>query len=238
MDATIQITVLVLGAIFAGAGIALFAKRGISGQNTIKVAGMEFQLAGSSLVVFVVGCGLIVVATRLPTVSTKGPKEPAPSVPPAVQGTPPEFTTQHVYPPEKIERTEYLTEPGAFPADTIDSVLRVTRIAFGQDGQGHQIFQVSLALKNTTKEPIVLDLTERFFSLADDTGRTATLLYFCCASAGDLLSPGEEREINLFFQSSGWVGKGVTAQHILLRVQGLLPVVRGTWRFPTLATAD
>jgi len=238
MDATIQITVLVLGAIFAGAGIALFAKRGISGQNTIKIAGMEFQLAGSSLVVFVVGCGLIALATRLPNVSTKGPKEPTPSAPPAVQATPPEFNVQFVYQPQMIERTEYVTEPDQFPRETINDFLRVTRVAFGRDGQGHQIFQVGLALKNTTEKPIQLDLTERFFGLADDTGRTATLLYFCCASAGDLLSPGEEREINLFFQSSGWVGKGVTAQHIFVRVQGLLPVVRGAWKIPTLATAD
>jgi hypothetical protein len=76
MNAAIQIAVLVLGAIFAIAGIALFAKRGISGQNTIKIAGVEFQLAGSSLVVFVVGCGLIVIAARMQTSSREETKSP------------------------------------------------------------------------------------------------------------------------------------------------------------------
>jgi hypothetical protein len=69
MSGMIQISVLILGAIFAVTGIALFAKRGVSGQNTIKIAGIELQLAGSSLVVFVVGCGLIVIAARLQTSS-------------------------------------------------------------------------------------------------------------------------------------------------------------------------
>jgi hypothetical protein len=243
MNAIIQITVLILGAIFAVAGIALFAKRGISGQNTIKIAGVEFQLAGSSLVVFVVGCGLIVIAARLQTspredMKSQTPTE-SPPVSPAAEGTPPEFTAEYVYPPESIERIEYLTEPGQFPKETIDDFLSVTRVAFGRDGQGHHILQITLTLKNTKKDPVFLDLTEHYFSVDDDTGRVATLLYFCCSSRpGELLPSGQERQIQLFFQSGDWYGKRVAAGKILFHVHGFLPVVHAEWKIPTLATAD
>jgi hypothetical protein len=88
-----QIAVLVLGAMFAVAGIVLFAKRGITGQNTIKIAGAEFQLAGSSLVVFVVGCALIVVAARLQP-SEKPSIFPPPQVSPAETDTKARLTTE------------------------------------------------------------------------------------------------------------------------------------------------
>jgi hypothetical protein len=98
--------------------------------------------------------------------------------------------------------------------------------------------QITVTLKNTKKDPIFLDLTERFFSVNDSTGYAATLLYFCCASRpGELLSPGQEREIQLFFQAGPCYGKHVSAQLIFFHVQGLLPVVRGTWKMPALATA-
>jgi hypothetical protein len=246
MNAAIQIAVLVLGAIFALAGIALFAKRGISGQNTIKIAGVEFQLAGSSLVVFVVGCMLIVIAARMQTSSREEIKSPtatgSPLVPPAGQATPFGFTAQYIYRPERIERTEYETETesGQYPKETIDDFLRLTSVALGGDGaRVRNILQITVTLKNTKKDPIFLDLTERFFSLDDNAGNAATLLYFCCASRpGELLSPGQEREIQLFFQGGHWSGKHLAAQWIFFHVQGLLPVVRGTWKMRTLATAD
>jgi hypothetical protein len=245
MNAAIQIAVLVLGAIFAVAGIALFAKRGISGQNTIKIAGVEFQLAGSSLVVFVVGCMLIVIAARMQTSSREETKSPtatgSPSVPPAAQATSFEFTAWHIFQPERIERTEYETETesGQYPKETIDDFLRLTSVALGNDGQRHNILQIIVTLKNTKKDPIFLDLTERFFSVDDTTGYAATLLYFCCASRpGELLSPGQEREIQLFFKAGAWSGKHVSRESIFFHVQGLLPVVRGTWKMPWLATAD
>lgn len=242
MNTNIQITVLILGAIFAAAGIALFAKRGISGKNSIKIGGMEFQLAGSSLVVFVLGCGLIVVAARMQDTSSNPskPQDPAVtgSITPAPESTPPVgFVAGYVYPAESIERTEYVTEAGRLPAEKIDDFLRVTRVAFGRDGERHQFFQVTVMLKNTSTMPIQLDLTERFFGLVDDRGREARLAYFCCTSRGDLLSPGQEREIQLFFQGSGWEGKNLSARHLFFRVQGLLPIVRASWKFQTLATA-
>jgi hypothetical protein len=83
-----------------------------------------------------------------------------------------------------------------------------------------------------------LDLNERFFSMADNNGRSAELIYFCCASKGDVLPPGEERTIQLFFRDQGWHGKGVSARAIFLRVRGLLPVVSASWKAPTLPTAN
>jgi hypothetical protein len=235
----IQITVLILGAIFAVAGIALFAKRGISGKNSIKVGGMEFQLAGSSLVVFVVGCGLILVAARMetaaPTQQTNGKENtrtPTPELTP-----PPGFVARFKYRPEMIERTEYERDPGRAPVEKIDDFLRVTAVTFGRDSGGRQIFQITVTLKNTSTLPIQLDLTERFFGLVDNRGKEAKLAYFCCSARGDLLSPGQEREIQLFFEGSGWEGKSLSASYLLFRVQGLLPIMNATWKFPTLATA-
>jgi hypothetical protein len=238
----IQIAVLALGALFAIAGIALFAKRGISGKNSIKIGGMEFQLSGSSLVVFVLGCGLVVVAARLETKAgpESSPKETARSpspAPPKESVAPREFATQFLYRPDMIERVEYEVEPGQLPAEKMDEFLRLTRVAFGRDADRRQIFQVTVMLKNTGNRPILLDLTSRFFSLTDDHGGVGELLYFCCDSQGDMLSPGQEREIQLFFQSKGWQGKGLSAHQILFRIEGLLPVLRATWKFPTLATA-
>ncbi|PYI93871.1 MAG: hypothetical protein DME97_03075 [Verrucomicrobia bacterium] len=236
----IQITVLILGAIFAVAGIALFAKRGISGKNSIKVGGMEFQLAGSSLVVFVVGCGLILVAARMqstaPAQETSGTGNTRTQTP-APELTPPTgFVARFKYRPDMIERTEYERDPGQPAVEKIDDFLRVTAVTFGRDSGGRQIFQITVTLKNTSTLPVQLDLTERFFGLVDNRGKEARLAYFCCSARGDLLSPGQEREIQLFFEGSGWEGKSLSANYLLFRVQGLLPIMSATWKFPTLAT--
>lgn len=230
MNATImQGAVLVLGALFAVAGIALFAKRGITGKNTIKIANVEFQLAGSSLVVFVIGCGLIVFAARMQTFSKDNEEAPPPI----------KFTTYDVVSPQRIERVEYVTESSDFPKETINEFLRLKEVAFGSDGQNHSVVQIRLTLKNTTSNPIFLDLTERFFTLDDASGRAAALLYFCCPSRpGELLSATQEREIQLFFQSGYSSGKEASERWLFFQVQGLRPVVRAMWKIPTLATAE
>jgi hypothetical protein len=125
-----------------------------------------------------------------------------------------------------------LTDPAGF--------LRVTDFAFGaaEGGRSPDIFKVEFVLTNTAAEPIRLDLTDRYFSLEDDRGQRAQLIYFCCAAQGEVLSPGQSRTASAFFNSPGWYGKEVAAHAILFHVQGLLPVERATWRFPVLATAD
>jgi hypothetical protein len=157
-----------------------------------------------------------------------------PSLPDREQ--PPVFKTDYVYPPDIIERTEFNVEPGRLPEGKIDDFLRLSRIAFDIK---HGIFNVRLLIKNTGAQPILLDLDQRFFSLEDDQGRAAEIIYFCCKSEGDLLAAGQEREVQLFFQSSrGWYGKEVTARWLFFRVRGFLPLIRASWKMPVLATAD
>ena len=80
-----QIAVLILGAAFAAAGIVLFAKMGTGGENTVKILGAEFKLAGSALVIFVVGCVLIIAAMNG---AGRGPSEAAPLAPTPPQPSP------------------------------------------------------------------------------------------------------------------------------------------------------
>jgi hypothetical protein len=63
---TVQITIIVLGALFAICGIVFFAVgKGISGDNMIKILGFEFKLTGSALVIFVLGVVLIITASQM-----------------------------------------------------------------------------------------------------------------------------------------------------------------------------
>ena len=141
-------------------------------------------------------------------------------------------------PAHAIERTEYTLDPTArFPTDRGD-VVQLERLAFGKLSDGTKAFNVRVSVTNTTDQPILLDLTPRFFELVDDRGRQAELLYFCCEAHGDSLGPGEQRQIQLIYRSAqGWEGKETTPGMIHFRISGLLPVVRATWSFRPLATA-
>src|SRR4051812_44562697 len=134
----IQIAVLALGALFAVAGIMLFARRGTSGKNSIKIAGMEFQLAGSSLVVFVLGVGLVVVAAKLETkpAPDSAPKEVAKSPAPA---PPRDFKAQVPYRADMIERIEFQTDPNQVRGEKVDEFLQVTEVVYGTDAERRQI---------------------------------------------------------------------------------------------------
>jgi hypothetical protein len=134
---------------------------------------------------------------------------------------------------------EYELQRDGLPLTDAPGFLRVTEFAFGSaDGGGSpDMFKVELVLTNTAADPIRLDLTDRYFSLEDDRGRRAELVYFCCEAHGTLLPPGQSRTAGAFFTTGEWYGKEVAARVILFRVQGLLPIERATWRFPVLATA-
>jgi hypothetical protein len=235
-----QIIALVLGGVFAVVGIALFAKKGSRGKNTIKMFGMEFQLAGSSLVVFVLGCLLIFAALRV------NPSAPGPAETQQIKTThsspvtsaPPEFVTKYVYSTNEFQRTEYNLEAGQPAEENMEDFLRLTRLAFGVADRTNQVFQAEFAIKNTSRKPVLLDLNERFFSLTDDLGNNGKLIYFCCASQGDTLSAGEERTVQLFFLNAGWHGKGVSAHSLFFRVNGFLPAVSAAWKTHPLITKD
>jgi hypothetical protein len=99
-------------------------------------------------------------------------------------------------------------------------------------------FSVRLSVSNTTDELILLDLTPRFFELADEHGRRAELVYFCCEADGDTLPPGQQRRLDLIYRSAaGWEGNQTTPGWIHFRVSGLSPIVRATWSLRPLATA-
>jgi len=148
------------------------------------------------------------------------------------------FASILVFPPDEIQKIEYSLDPhSSFPPDRGD-VVTLERIAFGRIAQADKAFQITVAVANPTAQPILLDLTHRFFELEDDQGRKAELLYFCCRAAGEILGPGQRRQIQLLFRSApGWEGKGISAQMIYFRITGLFPLVRGTWAFRPLATA-
>jgi hypothetical protein len=144
-----------------------------------------------------------------------------------------------VFPPNSIERTEYsLDRASSFPPEHGD-VVTLERVSFGRISHDYNAFNIIVAVNNTSSQPILLDLTQRFFDLEDDQGRKAELLYFCCKASGEPLGPGQQRQIQLLYRSPpGWEGKALSAHLIYFRISGLLPLLKGTWSFRPLATAD
>jgi hypothetical protein len=160
---------------------------------------------------------------------------PAPAAPPA-------FVTHYVYDLGDtsfgVKRVEFEFERGMLPEENISSFLELSRVAFGRLEDSQRAFNVRLAIKNTSARPLQLDLDERFFRLEDNQGRAAELIYFCCASTGEILSAGQVREAQLFFRAlPGWSGKETSARAVFFRVAGLLPIIRAAWQFPVLVTA-
>jgi TIR domain len=147
-----------------------------------------------------------------------------------------DFVTQFVL---NVERTEYRLDPTArFPTDRGD-VVDVNRVAFGKLADGTPAFSVRIGVTNTNQQPILLDLTPRFFELLDNRGQKAELQFFCCEAKGEMLGPAQQREIQLIYRSrGGWQGKETSASLIHFHVSGLLPLARGTWTFRPLATAN
>jgi len=157
----------------------------------------------------------------------------------------PVFTTRfNLYtennPNPTVEQVEFDYKSGILPEDTIHDFIRLSNIDFGVLEPDSPGFNIQLTLHNTNAEPLVLDLTDRFFSLVDDQGQEAELVYFCCASKqGELLGVGQERTIRLLFRGpSGWYGKNTSANYIFMRVDGLLPITRLAWRMHTFQTAE
>jgi acyl carrier protein len=52
---------MAIGTALTLAGVVLFAKKGTEGRNVVKMLGFEFQLAGSALVVLVLGVMLLII---------------------------------------------------------------------------------------------------------------------------------------------------------------------------------
>jgi hypothetical protein len=154
---------------------------------------------------------------------------------------PSQFVSHYVLPPDIVEKTEYTLDPTSrFPREGEDMV-RIDRVSFGdlKIEDASAAFSVALSVTNTGTEPILLDMTPRFFELVDDQGRRAELLYLCCEARGDRLAPGLKRVVQLIYRSvPGWQGKETSAGAIHFRVSGLLPLVQGVWSFRPLAVAE
>lgn len=191
-------------------------------------------------------------AELFPAKETQTPIPPTPTstpVPlPTETFTPvptPVFVTQFTLyseanPNPDVEQVEFNFKPGILPDDTIHDFIRLSSIDFGELGSEAVAFNIQLILHNPSNAPLVLDLTDRFFSLEDDQGQEAELVYFCCNSkAGEILGAGQERTIQLLFRApSEWFGKNIAANYIYIRVNGLLPITRLAWRMHTLKTAE
>jgi hypothetical protein len=223
---------------------------GLRGTLAGKSLGVRFSLLGAGfLILLMLGIGLrsILQTTSRPETPTTAAEStltftPAPTDAPTLTPTPqapPAFVSYTVFDVGEQDRVEFETEPGMLPEETITEFLQVDRVAFGELGESDLAYSIELRIKNTGTEPILLDLDERFFSLVDEQGQEAELVYFCCVSRGDLLSPGQERAVTLIFQARpGWFGKELTSNLVFFRVRGLLPVLRATWQIPTIAVAS
>lgn len=181
--------------------------------------------------------------TAEPTVAPTVAPTAAPTSAPTAQPSParaPEFVGRYPLNVAALELIEYVPEPGIVSAQPITDALTVTELEFGElVGESLPGWNIRLRFTNTRAEPVVLDLSGRFFRLDDDQGRAADLVYFCCPADGELLGAGESRELQLFFRSNAdWFGKEVSARQIFIRVTGLLPIRRAVWSFPPLATAN
>ncbi|MDQ2995491.1 MAG: hypothetical protein M3R61_00325 [Chloroflexota bacterium] len=153
----------------------------------------------------------------------------------------PVFVVRYAFDPQQLERVELVPDTTLAATIPITDFLTVSSVEFGSfEATNEPAWNIRFQLTNTSAQPIMLDLNQRFFVLNDNQGRAASLAYFCCATQpGDLLAPGERREIQLLYRSvDGWYGKATAAHTIFIRVTGLLPVVRAVWSFPTLATAN
>ncbi len=153
------------------------------------------------------------------------------------------FVSNYVFvDPEYLTPTEYRYEPGILASETITDFLRLTRFEYGEivatDGATPAL-SFTFAIRNTGNQPIALDLDQRFFQLVDTQGRAGDLVYFCCASRGELLAPDRVREIILIYRPyPGWFGKSGGASQARLEVRGLRPILGASWTIPLPVTAD
>lgn len=188
--------------------------------------------------------GLLVWQIQRPRMVTVQPTSPAAATviaAPAASIAAPVFTLRYAFAVDTVEQVELMPDPVMAATIPVSGFLRLTQIEFGVfEREDEPAWNLRLVLTNTSSEPMVLDINQRFFALVDDQGRAAELAYFCCDSqTGEVLGAGKHREMQLMFRSvDGWYGKATSAGAIYLEIRGLLPVVRATWRFPTLATGS
>lgn len=158
---------------------------------------------------------------------------------PTLLATAPSLIVNFVVPQDHLTPTEYEIDP-SFPIDAskVQEFLRVTRVAYGDLDDGRKAYEVRVVVRNPTDAALRLQVDQKFFSLEDRLGRTANLIYFCCATPETFLGTGKERELQLVFQARPeWGGKGGESVSSFI-VRGFLPVVRAAWTIPLPVTAE
>ncbi len=172
--------------------------------------------------------------------------EPTPTytLPPTLTPWPtPVLVVAQVYELEyDTELIEYTYEEGIFSSEVISDFLRLEKVewVFLDPGVDETPgFDLTLRLTNVGKDPLLLDLDERFFRLEDDLGNQAELVYFCCTARGSSLSPGQSRAIRLVFRFvPGWLAKSEGSPLAYLVVRGLQPVLSARWQIMLPAVAE
>lgn len=159
---------------------------------------------------------------------------------------PSEFQVFYELPFEHIEADFEAIDSETLPDAALKDFLTVDRVFWGHllDDVTYG-YDVSLTLNNTGTRAIKLALDPRYFSLEDQQGQQAELLYFCCATQDAILSPGQQRQVHLIFKErENWTGvldklegRGVEIT-FFFRVTGFLPIVRDSWVVFGLVTAN
>jgi hypothetical protein len=155
---------------------------------------------------------------------------PAVNLKPVYTYAPDRFRTSMQYPADSISRSEYQLEQDVLSPGGADDFLKVDKVEFDN---ADKIAKITLTLRNVTRGPLALDLREDFFRLEDNAGQAGHLELPQLPSG--TLSPGDGRNVVLYYRVKGWHVKH-GAREAILTVEGLLPLVRGSWRW-TLAAA-
>ena len=142
---------------------------------------------------------------------------------PAAQSTPPKFTEEFVYAEDMIRM--YSMSYESF--DSPERPLRITRVVFGHDHEGHQILQIAFTIENLSNRDFQLAPKKPSFTLDEDAG-PATLLYFCCLThLGERMPARQKRKFVLFFQLNNWD----SGEDLFFRIGELWPISIAQVRF-------
>ena len=162
------------------------------------------------------------------------------------EAAPPEFVSQDMlFIDHRIEDFEAVASETLSDA-ALENFLSVDQVFWGELPELKTAgYDVHLTITNTGTREIKLTLDSRYFTLEDSQGQRANLLYFCCATEGTILTPGQQRQVRLIFQEhENWAGAsgkyegGGIETTFLFRVNGFLPIVRDTWLLYAPVTAD
>jgi hypothetical protein len=157
---------------------------------------------------------------------------------PPTEAAPPEFVSEDMlFIDHRVEDFEAVVSETLSDA-ALKDFLSVDQVFWGELPELKTAgYDVRLTITNTGTREIKLALDPRYFALEDSQGQRANLLYFCCATEGTILAPGQQRQVRLIFEErENWAGArgkyegGGVETSFFLRVNGFLPIVRDTWQ--------